>query len=112
MDYRKKKEEIGYYGSETLYKEVTEGMKDVTFLCFLYLQHNIFLFIHGHVHHEPGMNWIHRHGRHCCIVNPGAVMYCFVSASYYRGGKYAKIKLEYKNEKWNVVNVHHSFYTE
>ena len=37
MDYRKKKEEVGYYGSETLYREVTEGIRDVYFLCFLYL---------------------------------------------------------------------------
>lgn len=34
--------------------------------------------VHGHVHHTPGCNWLHRQKKRCCVVNPGSVMYALV----------------------------------
>ena len=65
------------------------------------------MFVHGHVHHEPGMNWIHRSKRHCCIVNPGGALQESKRRVMSRGGKYAKVKIECKNGVWKVVNVQH-----
>ena len=64
MDVHKRKHVYYQYGSESLYQQLKKLME----------KYSILLVIHGHVHHEPGVNWLHLNNRHCCFVNPGAIM--------------------------------------
>ena len=74
-------------GSQSMYDQITSLMQD----------YDLFLVIHGHTHPEPGMNWIHRYGKNCCVVNPGG-----------NGrGLYGKLRLQLINGSWKIVSCEH-----
>ena len=109
MDQDKKTNEVLYYGSESLYSQVTALMKEVSVERTSDAQYDLFLFVHGHVHHEPGCSWLHRKGKRCCIVNPGSVMWGRRQRVRHRGGRYATLRIRKVGEEWKVTDVHHSF---
>ena len=55
------------------------------------------------------MNWIHRHEKHCCVVNPGSGLFVCKCLLMYSGGHYAKVKIQRFGKKWKVISVQHVF---